>query len=258
MDTKHLTTRAVLKADGDAEGSIEAVFSTFNVIDRGNDIVLPDAIPNGKSVPMVWNHDWNQPIGRGEIHVEEDRAVFKGRFFTQTTQGRNAYETVKAMGDLQEYSWGFLIEDSEYIKKDGKTVRVIKSTWPYEISPTLVGEGLGTHTLAIKGGLASGLPYGELVKRAEADLIAIASLTRERADIRNKDGRRFSKATLDTLSAIIESLDSLSGIAGELRSLIGANEEETEEGEKSLDIDVDAMLAGLLAMQATQMGATRT
>ena len=34
MDTKHFTTQAILKAEGDAEGSIEAVFSSFGVRDR--------------------------------------------------------------------------------------------------------------------------------------------------------------------------------------------------------------------------------
>jgi hypothetical protein len=71
-------------------------------------------------------------------------------FFLDTTAGLDAYRTVKAMGDLQEWSWGFRVTDADYGEMDGATVRYIKGAELYEVSPVLVGANRDTATLAIK------------------------------------------------------------------------------------------------------------
>jgi HK97 family phage prohead protease len=131
-------------------GSLQATFSTFGTVDRDGDVTLPSAFQDGAAVPMVWSHDWHRPIGRGTIRVLPDRAVFDGAFFTKTAWGRDAYETVKEMGDLQDYSYGFQILDSAGGTHDGAPVRVLKSLQVFEVSPVLVGAGIGTGTDHIK------------------------------------------------------------------------------------------------------------
>ncbi len=54
-ETKHVTTTASLKARGD-EGTVEAVFSTFGVVDRDGDVVLASAFTDGQPAPLVWAH----------------------------------------------------------------------------------------------------------------------------------------------------------------------------------------------------------
>lgn len=132
------------------EGAVEAIFSTFGVIDSDNDIVLASAFTAGQQVPMVWAHDWQRPVGKGSVRVERDRAVLDGQFFLDTTAGLDAYRTVKAMGDLQEWSWGFRVTDADYGEQDGTPVRYIKGAELYEVSPVLVGANRDTATLAIK------------------------------------------------------------------------------------------------------------
>jgi HK97 family phage prohead protease len=146
---KHVTMPLELKAGG-PEGSVQACFSTFGIVDKDSDVVLASAFTEGQAVPMCWGHEWNQPVGRGIIHVQPDRAIFDGQFFLETQAGQEAYKTVKAMGDLQEYSWGFSVLDSSYETRDGQPVRVIKQAKVYEVSPVLVGAGENTGTLAIK------------------------------------------------------------------------------------------------------------
>ena len=53
---------------------------------------------------------------------DKDKATFKGEFFMDTESGKEAYNLVKAMGDLQQWSFGFKVDDSEYgkLKKDGE------------------------------------------------------------------------------------------------------------------------------------------
>lgn len=136
--------------EGDQPGAVVACFSTFGIVDKDSDIVLASAFTDGQEVPLTWHHEWNRPVGKGVIRVDADRAVFDGAFFLETQAGMEAYKTVKAMGSLQEYSWGFQVLDSSYESRDGRAVRVIKQAKVYEVSPVLVGAGENTRTLAIK------------------------------------------------------------------------------------------------------------
>ena len=244
-ETKHITTKAVLKADGD-EGSIEAIFSTFGVVDRDGDIVEPGAIPDGKSVPMVWHHDWMRMIGKGVTDVDDERAVFKGALFMDTEAGADAFRTIKAMGDLLDYSWGFRILDADFVERDEQFIRVIKRVELFEVSPVLVGAGLGTGTLSLKHGQPI-TDHADALEEAVGDFV---SRVRVRADYRAKEGRTLSSANRERLQAIA---DALSGAAGDLKSIL----KDTEPA-KSFDIDIDAMLAGMLARQGSQIGAIST
>lgn len=139
-----------LELKADQEGMVQAVFSTFDVVDKGGDIVLASAFTHGQQVPMTWAHRWDMPVGKGTILVEPGRAVFDGRFFLETQAGAEAYKTVKAMGDLQDWSWGFRVIDAAYEQRDGEFVRIIKRADVFEVSPVLIGEGENTSTLGIK------------------------------------------------------------------------------------------------------------
>jgi HK97 family phage prohead protease len=142
----------------EAEGKVSAVFSVFNEIDSDGDVVLPKSIRSGygdKGVVMCWGHDWKNIIGKGKIKQDDTQAVFEGEFNMNTTAGKEAYETVKAMGDIQQWSFGFEVNDSEHgmFKKDGGDeveVRYLKDVKVWEVSPVLVGANQNTHTLAVK------------------------------------------------------------------------------------------------------------
>ena len=143
------------KADG--EGKVSAVFSVFNTLDSDGDVVVPEAIKSGfksGSVPMVWAHKWDMPIGKGEIKSDGDKATFEGSFFMDTESGKEAYNLVKAMGDLQQWSFGYRVNDSERgkFKSGDKDVdaRYLKDLSVYEVSPVLVGANQDTYTMTIK------------------------------------------------------------------------------------------------------------
>lgn len=166
METKRITTPLTLKA-GD-EGSVQAVFSTFNVVDSDGDIVEPTAFTEGQEVPMVWSHDWANPIGKGSVKVDPDRAIFDGQFFMDTNDGAEAFRKVKAMGKLQEWSWGFRITESDFGDHEGQQVRFIKGAELFEVSPVLVGANRETHTLAIKNAKFC-ITCGQALKDSQTD-----------------------------------------------------------------------------------------
>lgn len=243
MDTKHITTKAVFKADGD-EGSIEAVFSTFGVRDRDGDIVEPGAIENGKSVPMVWNHDWARMIGKGVTETNDERAVFKGALFMDTDAGTDAYRTIKAMGDLMEYSWGFGILDADFVERDAEYSRVIKRAELFEVSPVLVGAGMGTGTLSLKRGQPL-VDHADALEEAVGDFV---SRVRVRMDYRAKEGRTLSSANRERLASIATSL---SGAAGDLNAIL-------KETGPAKSLDIDALWAEHMALTAQLNGVSLT
>ena len=139
----------------DDSGQVEAVFSIFNSLDSDGDVVMPGAVKSGfknDQVPMVWSHKWDMPIGKGTINQDKDKAVFKGEFFMDTESGKEAYNLVKNMGDMQQWSFGYKVNDSEFAKADGQDsdARYLKDLTVYEVSPVLVGANQDTYTLAIK------------------------------------------------------------------------------------------------------------
>lgn len=154
MQTQTKALRGVEIKDA-SQGIIQAVFSTFDVIDRDGDVTRKSAFKDGAAVRIsAFNHgSWEGalPVGRGVIRVGQKEAILEGQFFMNTTHGRDAFETVKAMGDLQEFSYGFHVTDSEAGEVEGKSVRVIKGVDVHEVSPVLLGAGIGTRTLAVKG-----------------------------------------------------------------------------------------------------------
>lgn len=151
-------------ADGDtAERRLRAKFTSFGseFIDAYGDVINKKALDDydGAEVAMVWSHDWTKMIGKGKIEVGKGYATWDGVFF-DTDAGRDAYETVKAMGGLMQYSWGFRVKEARPIDQDGKPILNPSEYWwgpvevmkaqPYEVSPVLVGANPGTGTLSIK------------------------------------------------------------------------------------------------------------
>lgn len=152
METKSFNTELEFKEDADQTGQFKAVFSWFDVIDKHGDVTLPGAFEDGAKVKIAsWGHDWGSlPVGRGEIHQDDTKAWVDGKFFLDTEAGLETYKTVKNLGDLQEWSYGFETIESSDDTKEGQKVRVLKKLKTFEVSPVFIGAGNDTQTLTIK------------------------------------------------------------------------------------------------------------
>ena len=154
MDKKVFQAAIELKEGDDVlPGAFQAVFSSLNVIDLDGDITLPGAFTDGQQVRIAyWGHRWHDlPVGKGVIHSDDVKAWVDGQFFLDTEAGLETYKTVKNLAELQEWSYGFDINESESAVVDGTPVRLLKKLTVYEVSPVLLGAGIGTQTVAIKG-----------------------------------------------------------------------------------------------------------
>lgn len=151
MDRKTILGPVTFKAEGD-EGQFRAVFSTLNVVDHDGDVTLPGAFADGEKVRIsYWGHRWGDlPVGRGEIHADEKEAWVDGKFFLDTEGGRETYNTVKGLGELQEWSYGFDVLERADGELEGEPVQFLKRVKVHEVSPVMLGAGVGTRTTAIK------------------------------------------------------------------------------------------------------------
>ncbi|MEO9634147.1 MAG: HK97 family phage prohead protease [Parasphingorhabdus sp.] len=87
----------------------------FNRIDKGGDIIRPGAfgeLPEGQSLPLLWQHDARQRIGRVD-HVREDRRGLRviGSISTETQAGRDAAAGL-ASGAMKGLSFGYRVNRS--------------------------------------------------------------------------------------------------------------------------------------------------
>lgn len=193
-------------------GDVTVAFSRFNVVDSDNDVTFPGSMPVGKSVPMsAYGHtswDGAPPTGKGAISEKGDLGIFGGSFFMETDQGRNAYHTVKAMAEIQEWSYGYAVLEGGPGAFDGKAVRELRKLDVFEVSPVLKGAGVGTATLAIKSGRPEpDAPYTELLSWYSERLSDLVDRTKDRAAFRLKEGRVLSTANVALLTELADALD---------------------------------------------------
>lgn len=231
-------------------------------IDKDGDVSLVGSLPLGKDVPISsYAHaSWPErggrlPTGIGTISEAKGKGgrnlgVLTGRFFTDTTHGRDTYLTVKGLGPLQEWSFGYAAESSKGTWA-GKPANLNKRYDVYEVSPVLVGAGNGTSTLAVKeGGPLAGLPLADHYLRVLEEMDAFTKRTREIADLRGKEGRVLSRANRERLTSLLEALRQTDDFRKEIESLLDATDpDRTVEDGKALEaafLEVQARIAHLI------------
>ncbi len=200
---------ARVEVKDESKGEVEAVFATLNVKDRDNDVTVPGAFENDAEVVIsAYNHkSWEGalPVGKGVIQEVGDEAVFKGRFFLNTTAGRDTFEVVKELGAKQEWSYGFNVDDSEHGNFKGESVRFLKRMTVHEVSPVMRGAGIGTttrHAKSLRDEVAEAV---DAVKAATESAERVVALRAEKG----KDLSNVNRASLDGLREAIKALDAL-------------------------------------------------
>ena len=152
MKNKTFSLPIEFKTDGQP-GEFRAIFSRFNVIDHDGDVTIPGAFKDGEAVRIsYWGHRWQDlPVGRGIIHQDDKTAWVDGQFFLDTQAGKETYQTVKNLGELQEWSYGYDVNESETGQFENQDVQFLNNLTVYEISPVMLGAGIDTETIDIKG-----------------------------------------------------------------------------------------------------------
>lgn len=182
-ETKALTHFELKDAD---RGEVRAIFSTLEVIDADGDVTRPGAFEDGAPVRIsAYGHaSWMGalPVGKGTISAGEKEAVLEGRFFLDTSGGRDTFGVVKEMGELQEWSYGYDVAKSSEGEFAGAQVRFLEKLVVHEVSPVLLGAGVNTRTLAVKGIKGPIAPHSTATTDEPWDAAAAVANTPAEAD----------------------------------------------------------------------------
>lgn len=127
-------------------GTFEGYASIFNNVDQSGDMVMPGAfartlhnkLTNGKSFPLLWQHDTFEPIGLVTSAVEDANGLkFVGKLIMESDAARQRYALLKA-GAITGVSIGYDTIACEYpddLVVDGKQCyRQLKEIRLWEVS----------------------------------------------------------------------------------------------------------------------------
>lgn len=212
MQTKQMHGVTVKDA---ALGTVQAVFATLNVVDHDGDVTLPGAFKDGAQVVISsYGHkswDGALPVGHGVIREVGDEAILDGQFLMDTTHGRDAFSTVKALSDvgLQEWSYSLQNVTGSFGHVDGQAVHFLEAIDVKEVSPVLVGAGIGTRTLATK---SAGQRFGEHIAQVMADVNGLIERLRDVVTLRAEKGKTISDETAGHLDEVRQALKALTDL----------------------------------------------
>ncbi len=222
-----------LKLDTDGEGTFEAVFATLDAIDHDGDTYDPGAIGKQDVVISQWNHgSWQSgtsalPVGVGNVFERGNKAIVQGEFDMGSADGKAHHHSLKYLHEKgRTVEWSFALPEMEFRReeRDGEIIHVITRVAIPEVSPVLLGSGVGTELLSIKGkgdGM-EGKPDESMafVKELDAAVVAVESVVGRAKQIQNlrvekgKDdmsraSTRRLKALRDALKEVLTDVDDL-------------------------------------------------
>jgi hypothetical protein len=154
LEAKNVGTPLVTDKD---RGIVTAVVSTFDQLDLDAEVVLKDAIREGARLKISESgHSsiyGSLPVGRGVVHVKYPHVILVGQYFMDVARARDAFLTVKALGEDAEWSLGFHVlreaPMTEFWRERGAK-RLFSELKLYEVSLVLAGASPGTHTVSAK------------------------------------------------------------------------------------------------------------
>jgi HK97 family phage prohead protease len=146
------TYASEIELKNEPAGTFRATIATLNVLDRDGDVTVAGAFRKGQQVKIAaWGHNWDTlPVGMGVLGADADKAWVDGEFFLDTPHGAAHYHTVKRLGNLQEWSYGFEIAKWSQGQHEGQPARFLEDLNVFEASPVMLGAGIGTGTDSIK------------------------------------------------------------------------------------------------------------
>jgi HK97 family phage prohead protease len=211
-DHKSLSRVEVKDAD---KGEITGVFSTLNVIDSDGDVTLKGAFEDGAKVRIsAYGHkSWEGalPVGKATIKEVGNEAIFDGRIFLDTQAGRDTFTVIKELGadGLQEFSYGYDPLEYSYGEYEGRDVRFLSKLKVHEVSPVLLGAGVGTRLLTAKSG---GMKFSEHFTAVLADVDALLERATDVVALRAEKGKAISDTSAEGLTQLHASLKRLTDL----------------------------------------------
>ena len=256
----------------EAEGIIEAIVSVFGNTDKANEVVMPGAFAASlaRKLPKgVWAHNWSTPVSKtlearevaaGEHNAKSPGLYIKAAFNLDTQRGREAYSDIK-FGIIDEFSIGYRVV-KEQINNENDTRELIELEL-FEWSPVLVGMNPSTELLSIKGPAMLANPaypvdpatepatFAYQADYVQATISAFIARGKTLHAFRAKEGRVISTANRGRISACVEAIRGMQGLADDLEALLIISEPGPA---KATEAEVRAVYAEYLRTVTSDIG----
>lgn len=138
----------------DAQGRFSGYASVFDVVDSQRDRIRPGAFRQSlrvreTPVKLLWQHQWENPIGVVEQIFEDARGLFiQGRLLMDVAKAREAYALLKA-GALRGMSIGYQVKRSRRDPDSG--VRELLEVDLWEVSIVTLPANAQANVTVVKG-----------------------------------------------------------------------------------------------------------
>ena len=241
------------------DGSFEAVIATLGVVDRDGDIVEPGAFGDA-TVQVLPAHDSGSvPLGKAQIVERGNLAIAVGQFNMEIEKARDWSSSLrfdlKSPPAIQEWSWGFVIEEAASDTVDGEPIRRLIDVDTFEVSPVLRGSSVGTRTLSAKSE-GEPPPLVEQIKAATGEVGKLIEALQAVADRRKGKGRGLGPdIRLATVQMAEETSKLLDQLAAAVKDEMPAHDFENSDEDGNLRREEAAKATALyLAMEAKRVG----
>ena len=234
MDFERKQFSATVTGTEDKKGIVEAIVSVFGNTDVANEVVLPGAFEKSLLTRLpkgVWAHDWHTPVAKTlearEVRAGEKSKIgglyIKGQFNLETQRGREAFSDID-FGIIDEFSIGYRVVKDSLNTDTG--IRELIEVELFEWSPVLIGMNPATELLKVKSSVPATFAF-----QADNTLAVIGDF-RDRAvalaGLRAKEGRVISSANRTRISAAVEAIRGMQGLADDLDALLALADPEKE------------------------------
>lgn len=160
----------------EADGRFAGYASIFDVIDSQRDRVKHGAFRRSLAsreipVKLLWQHQWEQPIGVIEAIFEDDRGLYvQGRLLMDVAKAREAHALLKA-GALRGMSIGYQVKQS---RRDADTgVRELLEVELWEVSIVTLPANAQANVTVVKSRMADEWQELMVVLQAATDALRI-------------------------------------------------------------------------------------
>jgi hypothetical protein len=154
LETKDIPLSALefKEEEGEGKGTFVGYGSIFEQTDLQNEVVEPGAFTrslkkNNNTVPLLWQHDRNEPIGTITAEEDDRGLKVKGALALGVSRGKDAYELIKSKV-LSGLSVGFRIIKDELERNTG--VRRLKELDLWEVSLVTFPANLKARVVGVK------------------------------------------------------------------------------------------------------------
>lgn len=248
MQTKRY--KGEVKAVTDA-GEVEAVFATTGVIDHDGDVTVPGAFGEQHAAFLFAHNARDLVLGKAQIREEGNKAIANIKINMDIQRAKEVHSMLKfdlEHGEpLQEFSYGFDPIVHENGQHEGRNVRFLKQLKVHEVSPVLLGAGLGTGTRSVKckqcgcdpetaeqpakepgacphcGGKKS-WPFSDQLQLVIAETEDVVKRAVEIQDLREKQGKSMSAERKQQLEQLLSTHAQLDQAVKRLREVDEADE----------------------------------